>query len=214
MQFEDELQQVLPPDLPHRDELVAKASGHLHRIEETNQHFNLTRILSPREAAVKHVLDSVLPWRLFADAGTVLDAGTGAGFPGLPLAVVLPDVRFVLVESTQKKAAFVDATARALQLTNVEVLPVRAEDLLKEAHFDIITARAVAPLSRAAGLFGPSLRKGGRALLYKGPDAEQEIEEAAQEARKRKVRMTVVSRYELPDGLGARCVVQMEGVGK
>ena len=211
MQFEDELQQVLPPDLPHRDELVAKASGHLRRIEETNQHFNLTRILSPREAAVKHVLDSVLPWRLFAGAGTVLDAGTGAGFPGLPLAVVLPEVHFVLVESTQKKAAFVEATARALELTNVEVLPVRAEDFLKQAHFDVITARAVAPLSRAAGLFGPALRKGGRALLYKGPDAEQEIEEAALEARKRKVRMKVVSRYELPDGLGTRCVVEMAG---
>lgn len=209
MQFEDELNQVLPADLPYRQELLRKAAAHLDLIVETNTQFNLTRITTPREAAIKHVLDSVLPWPLFQKAGHVLDAGTGAGFPGLPLAIVLPNVRFTLVESTQKKAAFVEAAARQLDIPNAEILPVRAEDLLKQAHADVITARAVAPLTRAAALFGPAVRAGARALLYKGPDAELEIAEAAPEARKRRLQFRIINRYDLPDGLGARCIVEM-----
>ncbi|MBN9656598.1 MAG: 16S rRNA (guanine(527)-N(7))-methyltransferase RsmG [Acidobacteria bacterium] len=209
MQFEDELQQVLPADLPHRAELIAKAAGHLQFILETNEQFNLTRITTPREAAIKHVLDSVLPWRLFEKAGLVLDAGTGPGFPGLPLAVVLPQVRWVLAESTQKKAAFVKSAAHRLGIGNVEVMPLRAEDVLKKARMDLITARAVAPLIKAAALFGPAVRQGTRALLYKGPDAELEIAEAAAEARKRRLQMRVVERYELPENQGVRCIVEL-----
>src|ERR1700675_1134174 len=112
MSFKEALDQVLPVDLPQRDIVVVKGARHLALIEEANRHFNLTRITGPREAAIKHVLDSVAPWRLFAGATHVLDAGTGAGFPGIPLALVLPEVRFTLSESTQKKARFVElATA-------------------------------------------------------------------------------------------------------
>ena len=98
-EFADELQQVLPADLPNRDAVIQKCALHLALIVEANEYLNLTRIVSPREAAIKHVLDSVLPWRLFLGARRVLDAGTGAGFPGIPLALVLPDIRFTLSES-------------------------------------------------------------------------------------------------------------------
>ena len=84
MSFEQELEDVLPSDLPNREIVVSKAAKHLELIVEANQHFNLTRILNPREAAIKHVLDSVMPWRYFEGTRTVLDAGTGAGFPGIP----------------------------------------------------------------------------------------------------------------------------------
>src|SRR3982751_5142369 len=112
---------MLPSDLPNRADVVVKAAVHLARIVEANQSFNLTRITSVREAVIKHVLDSVVPWRLFAAAPAVLDAGTGAGFPGVPLALVLPEVRFVLSESVGKKARFVEATVEELKLGNVEV---------------------------------------------------------------------------------------------
>src|SRR4051794_229471 len=94
--FADELNRVLPPDLPHRETVICAASKHLALIVEANRHLNLTRITTPREAAVKHVLDSVMPWRLFLGLRHVLDAGTGAGFPGIPLALVLPETRFTL----------------------------------------------------------------------------------------------------------------------
>src|SRR5689334_20988223 len=98
-------------------------------VEETNRFMNLTRIVSGADAAVKHIYDSVQPWRLFQNARLVLDAGTGAGFPGIPLAIMLPAVHFVLAESVQKRARFVDSVVEALGLENVAVQPVRAEQL-------------------------------------------------------------------------------------
>jgi len=91
----------------------------------------------------------------------------------------------------------------------VAVAAERAEDVLRARRVDVITARAMAPLSRAIGLFAPAIKAGARALLYKGPDAEKEIAEAAGEARKRQIRMRVVERYDLPDALGTRTIVEM-----
>jgi len=172
---------------------------------------NLTRITEPREAAIKHVLDSVLPWRLFAGARNVLDAGMGAGFPGIPLAAILPDTRFVLAESVQKKARFVETAVQKLGMGNVDVRPVRAEDVLKSERFEIVTGRALAPLSKALPLFAPALKRGARVLLYKGPDVEEEIGAVAAEARKRGVRIAVVERYDLPEKYGQRSIVELAG---
>ena len=211
--FVDELRELLPADLPFREECVAGAARHLNLIVEANRHFNLTRIVSPREAAIKHVVDSVLPWRLFRGAGQVADAGSGAGFPGVALALVLPETRFTLLESTQKKARFLEEVVRELGLANVEVRAERAEEWLKTHRVPVVTARAVAPLNRAAALFAPAVRGGARVLLYKGPDAATEIGEAAAEIGKRRLRMRIVERYELPDKLGTRTIVEMKHVG-
>ena len=207
--FADELRQLLPADLPFREECVAGSARHLDLIVEANRHFNLTRIVNPREAAIKHVVDSVLPWRLFRGASHVADAGSGAGFPGIPLALVLPETRFTLLESTQKKARFLESVARELKLGNVEVRAERAEEWLNTHRVAIVTARAVAPLNRAAALFAPALRGGARVLFYKGPDAPTEILEAAPETAKRQLRLRVIDRYELPDALGTRTIVEM-----
>jgi 16S rRNA (guanine527-N7)-methyltransferase len=203
--FEEELNSVLPADLPNRENVVESASKYLALIVEANKHLNLTRIVTPREAAIKHVLDSVMPWRLFVGVRDVLDAGTGAGFPGIPLALVLPETRFTLAESIQKKARFVESALSELKLPNVEITPRRAEELTA----DVITARALAPIPRVLALFRPALKAGASILLYKGPDAEQEIAEAATEARKVRARMEVVMKYDLPDSLGTRTVVQI-----
>jgi 16S rRNA (guanine527-N7)-methyltransferase len=201
-----ELDRVLPADLPNRDRVVAGASRHLALIAEANKVLNLTRITSPREAAIKHVLDSVMPWRLFSGAPHVLDAGTGAGFPGIPLALAMPDTRFTLAESIQKKARFVESVLDELKLTNAVITPRRAEEL---NGIGVITARALAPIPRALSLFRPALKAGAKLLLYKGPDAAQEIAEAAAEARKIQARMEEVMRYELPDSMGMRTIVQI-----
>jgi 16S rRNA (guanine527-N7)-methyltransferase len=203
--FEDELNLVLPPDLPNRESVVRGAARHLALIVEANQHLNLTRITSSREAAIKHVLDSVLPWRLFQNAGHILDAGTGAGFPGIPLALVLPKKRFTLAESILKKARFVESVLNELKLPNVEIAPRRAEEL----SADVIAARALAPIDRVLSLFRPALKNGTMILLYKGPDADQEIAEATAAARKIRARMELMMRYDLPNSLGTRTIVQI-----
>jgi 16S rRNA (guanine527-N7)-methyltransferase len=198
--FAPELSTVLPADLPHRDNVILRSAQHLALIEETNQVLNLTRITTPREAAIKHVLDSVIPWRLFVGAKNVLDAGTGAGFPGIPLALVLPEVQFILAESIQKKARFVESALKALTLPNVTICAQRAEDILKNQKIDIVTARAFAPLAKTLDLL-----KGARLLLYKGPDVEREIAEV----RKPRASIKVVMRYDLPDAMGTRTIVEI-----
>lgn len=203
------MNRTLPTDLPRRAAVIQKASLHLQLIVEANQFLNLTRITDPRDAAVKHVADSVIPWRLFENVSHVLDAGAGAGFPGIPLALVLPGVTFTLAESIRKKARFLESAAATLQLPNVSVVAQRAEEIWRDAGADVITARAVAPISRILGLFAPALKAGRKILLYKGPDAEQEIAEASKEARRIPVRISVVLRYDLPEALGARTIVQI-----
>jgi 16S rRNA (guanine527-N7)-methyltransferase len=205
VEFEDQLNDVLPADLPNRETVVQSAAKHLALIAEANRHFNLTRITSPREAAIKHVLDSVTPWRLFQNAKQVLDAGTGAGFPGVPLALVLPGTNFTLAESIQKKARFVKAALDELNLPNAAVTSQRAEEL----KADTITARALAPIPRILTLFRPALKAGAQILLYKGPDAGKEIAEAAADARKIRAQMEILMRYDLPDSLGTRTIVRI-----
>lgn len=206
MQFTEELEQALPADLPNRERLIEKADHHLRLITAANEYMNLTRITDSREAAVKHIYDCVFPWRCFEDARRVLDAGTGAGFPGVPLAVVLPETLFFLSESIQKKARFVDAAVESLELANVHVYGERAEEVATARRPDIITARAVAPLAKILDLFGGALKGGAHLLLYKGPEVEQELSEAA----KHQVEAKVVCRYELPHGLGTRTLIRIQ----
>lgn len=210
MQFEEELARVLPPDLPHRERLILKAAQHLHLIVAANQYMNLTRITSPQEAAIKHVYDSVAPWKHFHGARRILDAGTGAGFPGLPLAVILPETRFTLAESVQKKARFVDSAVEALELCNVHVIAERAEERALARRPEIIVARAVAPLHRLLDVFAKPLKQGSRLMLYKGPEIEAEL----RGANSHKITAEIVCHYELPDGMGARTLVQVQQVSR
>ena len=209
MSFGTELEHLLPLNIPNRSALISLEAKHLTLVQETNRVMNLTRITSPREAVLKHVLDSVIPWRFFARAARVLDVGTGAGFPGIPLAIVFPEMQFVLAESVQKKARFVETAVEALELANVTVEARRAEEILKVEFFDIITARAIAPLERALTLFHDTLSKGSRALLYRGPDAAAEIAGAAKQLKRWRARASVVSQYILPDGTGSRSLVEI-----
>jgi 16S rRNA (guanine527-N7)-methyltransferase len=209
VEAEEELNRVLPADLPNREIVVSKAARHLALIEEANRYLNLTRIVSPHEAAIKHVLDSVMPWRLFADAEHVVDAGSGAGFPGVPLALALPATRFTLAESVQKKARFLETSVAALEMPNVTVAARRAEELTLAGGVDLITARALAPVSRVLDLFGPALRKGARVLLYKGPYADREIADAAREASRLRAQIRVAMRFDLPENMGSRTMIEI-----
>lgn len=199
------LARVLPADLPHRDRLIEKAAQHLRLIAAANEYMNLTRLTNPQEAAIKHVYDSVAPWEYFQNAERILDAGTGAGFPGVPLSIVVPHVRFTLSESIQKKARFVDSAVETLELPNVHVTSERAEQVAATQRLDVITARAVAPVARILDLFRTPLKQGARLILYKGPDVDAELTEAHACGAS----ASVLYRYELPDGLGSRTLIEL-----
>ena len=206
MLFATELDRVLPEDVPHRERLIYVASSHLEKIVAANEFMNLTRITSPVEAAIKHIYDCVAPWALFNGAAKIMDAGTGAGFPGVPLSVIYPETRLLLAESTGKKARFLDGVVDELELANVTVSAERAEAAALTHKPNVITARAMAPLSRIVDLFRRSLDDGTRLLLYKGPDMEGEIAQLAQS----RYHARVAYRYELPENMGSRTIVEIK----
>lgn len=210
-----ELSRLLTDLLPERlllsEDQIQLCARHLELVLETNQKFNLTRITEPREAVIKHVLDSLLPAALYSGAKTILDLGSGAGYPGIPLAILFPEIDVMLVESTQKKARFLQQVVKELKLKNVRVEPKRGEAVLKSLppnRIDILTARAVGSIEKLLDVLRPVKNRFGKLLLFKGQKAAEEIEAAGEVARQLKLDGEIVFTYELPDEMGRHCVVE------
>jgi 16S rRNA (guanine527-N7)-methyltransferase len=138
-------------------------------------------LLGPREVPrlwERHLLNCAGLSELITDGQVVLDLGSGAGLPGLVLALMRPDVQVVLVESLQRRATFLSETVESLGLRNTVVRRNRAEELHRKVEVDVVTARAVAPVDRLAGWAMPLLRPGGRLLAMKGEQAQAELDAA------------------------------------
>lgn len=146
----------------------------LKLLERWNKTYNLTAIAEPGEALVKHVFDSLVAAPEVMGS-RVLDVGTGAGFPGLPLAVLAPERPFTLLDSNRKKLRFVTQAAAELGLTNVSTVHARAEAHEDAVGFDTVTCRALAPLDRFIGWAGHLAAPGGRLLALKGPIGDDEL---------------------------------------
>ena len=148
--------------------------AYLALLDRWNRTYNLTAIRDPREMVAKHLLDS-LAMHPYVQAGTLADLGTGAGLPGIPLAIAQPALQVTLVESNGKKARFLREAVRTLQLSNARVAESRIEALDLPAAFDAITARALATLPLILELGGHLLRPQGRLLAMKGALPTDEI---------------------------------------
>ncbi len=152
---------------------------------EANSQFNLTRVPDElREAVDRNYLDCISPLAHDFPAGvkTLIDVGSGAGFPGIPLSIMLPDVHVVLVDALDKRVKFLKSVIDELHL-NAEAIHARAEDAAKRAdlreQFDIATARAVAAANLLAEYLLPFVKVGGRMLALKGPSLDEELADAA-----------------------------------
>jgi len=161
-------------------------------LEAGNAQFNLTAIRDRPGMLRKHVLDS-LTLQPYLRGSRVADIGTGAGFPGLPLAIVNPQRRFTLVEATGKKARFVEQTARRLGCHNVQVEHARAENYRPFELFDTVVARALSSLADFAAYAGHLCAPGGRLLAMKGKRPDEEIS-----ALPKSFRVLAVHRLKVP----------------
>ena len=150
---------------------------------------SLTSVSFGPEAADVHLRDSLsgLSVPAIHEAERIVDIGSGAGFPGMPLALALPEASFTLIDSVGRKAEFMEVAAEALGLANVRVLAMRSEDLAGgegREYFDCATARAVAPLVALSELASPLLRQGGSLVAWKG-EREHEQEDALRSVSQR-----------------------------
>jgi 16S rRNA (guanine527-N7)-methyltransferase len=139
----------------------------LDELDDWNQRMNLTAIRERAQQITKHLLDS-LAVHSHVRGPSVADIGTGAGFPGLPLAVALPQLQFTLIDSTAKKLKFVEHAAQTLGLHNVQTVHTRAESYRPKERFDCIVSRAVGPIETFVQWSGHLCVGGGRLLAMKG----------------------------------------------
>jgi len=145
-----------------------------------NRTTNLTAITDSMDVAVKHFLDSIITGPLISPGATVLDIGSGAGFPGIPLKIVIPSLQVTLIDASRKKISFLKHAIRTLNFENIEAHHVRAEDFAKKPaaanRFDVITSRALSSIKDFVLMAAPLLATGGVIMALKGPDLQQEIE--------------------------------------
>ena len=173
-------------------------------LQETNAEMNLTRIDEEKEAVVKHFYDSLAVTRLLKVSGKVADIGSGAGFPGIVLAIAFPEAHFSLVESNGKKCRFLHQAVEALDLGNVSIINARAENLREKETFDIAIARAVSDLRVLAELIAPLLKVGGRFVAMKGRNAEEELMLAKHALKEMNLSLEQEDTFELPEEMGER----------
>jgi len=175
----------------------------LEELWSWNRRMNLTGISEKREMIIKLLLDSLVALPYLSSSGTVLDIGSGAGIPGLPLKIARPEFEVHLLESKAKKVSFLKDMIRKLGLKGVDVYKGRAEqrdDLLKLSHFyDIVTARALAPLKKTIGICSSYLEPGSLLVTFKGPRIDQEIEDSKRLMEELNFRISKKIPYDLPE---------------
>ncbi|PWB62568.1 MAG: 16S rRNA (guanine(527)-N(7))-methyltransferase RsmG [Deltaproteobacteria bacterium] len=181
---------------------IPRLVRHAEEMLRWNRSIRLTAITAPLEVAVKHILDSLMLLSFAPFPGRTMDFGSGGGYPGIPLAIALPDARLVLLESTAKKCAFLSHACAMLQPLHAEALRGRLDPrkILPIGRFERIVTRATLAPRDAARLLLPYLSPGGRLLLMtgsgEGPGAAPELPAGARYGRRMK--------FALPHGMGER----------
>ncbi|MEG1752178.1 MAG: 16S rRNA (guanine(527)-N(7))-methyltransferase RsmG [Clostridia bacterium] len=182
---------------------------------ETNKVMNLTTITQIDEFCVKHLYDSVFPHMEIPQHAKLLDIGSGAGFPAIPLKILRNDLNITMIDSLEKRTSFCNQVIKNLNILNIIAKHSRAEDFAKEnkEKFDIVVARAVASLSTLCELALPFLKIGGKFLAYK-TYGEQEIIDAKNAINLLGGRLEKVLDYNLPQNFGNRCIIVVKKIGQ
>lgn len=179
-------------------------------LKEESSKMNLTSITEIEEVYIKHFYDSILLAKTIEISNkTLVDVGTGAGFPGLVLKIIEPSLKLTLIEPTTKRCNFLNKVISKLNLDDVVVINDRAEKAIVNFResFDIATARAVANLQILLELLVPFVKVGGYVVPMKGSNIQEEIEQAKNAINKLKTKIVEVKQYMLPKDLGERNIV-------
>jgi len=208
------IQAALQMQLEMPDEQIEAFELFAQELKKWNRKINLTAITADKEIAVKHVIDSLCVARLISASGKLLDVGSGAGIPAIPLKISRPDVDVVSVDAVGKKILFQRHMARVLRLNKFEALHSRIENLsaTHTRHFDVITSRAFSDLGKFVLLVEPLLADGGCLIAMKGPAAHAELEEARTVLQSLQFEIKSIDRYSLPYNNGERCLITIKSL--
>ncbi len=190
-------------DRRHTELFAAHAEELLH----WNNTINLTTLTDPFEVAVKHFVDSLAPAKKISPGAALLDIGSGGGFPGIPLKVVIPSLSVTLIDASRKKVNFLQHVIRTLKLEGIEALHIRAEDLAGDPaylkHFEIITSRALTDLQSFIRQARPLLAVNGQMIALKGKMDQTEVESV-------RASILAVETYMLPFTNSKRSIFQIQ----
>ena len=212
--FKDELQKAAAEyGIALSDKQMEQFNRYFELLVEWNEKINLTAITEPKEVAIKHMIDSITAYdeKIFQDGVTVIDVGTGAGFPGLPLKIFCPEIKLTLMDSLNKRIKFLQTVVEELGLQDVECVHARAEEGARNKKyresFDIAVSRAVARLPILCEYCLPFVKKGGHFIALKGMQFHEEAEEAAKAIKVMGGSKTEIRPVKLPELDDKRAVI-------
>ena len=169
-------------NFPFSVEQLEQFFEYMNLLIEWNKKMNLTAIVEPNEIIIKHFIDSITILKEINNNSKIIDVGTGAGFPGVPLSIMNTTLKITLADSLNKRLIFLNEVVNQLGLKNIEIIHARAEELGQNKkyreNFDVATSRAVANLSTLSEYLIPLVRKDGKIISMKAGGAQEEIETA------------------------------------
>ncbi len=207
------MQKAKENDIELSKEMVSKFYLYMNNLIEWNEKINLTAIKNEKDIIIKHFIDSIVI-NEYADGDRLLDIGSGAGFPGIPLKIINEKMEVDLVDAVNKKVNFMNDSIEKLNLKNIKAMHVRAEEMAHERKYresyDIVVSRAVANMSTLVEYMLPFVKVGGRCLCLKGPSCEEEINVSKNAIRKLGGQISKVIEYKIEEN--ERCLVVINKV--
>ena len=198
------------------EEEANKFYNYMNILIQWNEKINLTAITAPDEVSLKHFIDSITINKYIENGNSIMDIGTGAGFPGIPLKIINKDKKFTLADSLNKRINFLNEVSKELCLENLECIHSRAEELATNLDYrekyDIVTSRAVARLATLLEYMLPFVKIGGKCICMKGANIEEELEEAKKAIDVLGGKVEIVDKMCLPESNMERNIIVINKV--
>lgn len=189
---------------------------YMNLLIEWNKKINLTAITEPKEIILKHFIDSLMIINKIPEKTKIADIGSGAGFPGIPIKILRPNTEIYLIDSLNKRIKFLNEVINENKLNNTYAIHARAEEIghnkMYREKLDIVTSRAVAKLNTLIEYMMPLVKLGGKCICLKGPNADEEIEEARDAIKILGGEIENVEKILLPDSDNKRTIIVIKAV--
>ncbi len=191
---------------------------YMKQLIEWNEKINLTAITEPKEIIEKHFVDSATIIKHLKNTKTMIDVGTGAGFPGIPVKIIKPEIKIILLDSLNKRIKFLEEIIEKLELSNIKAIHLRAEEAGQNKQyreqFETVVSRAVSNMTKLSEYTLPLIKVGGKAIYMKGPEIEEELEKAKKAIKTLGGKTKKIENFKLPQSEIKRNNIIIEKVEK